>query len=78
MQINRVVIKHNDAELPFERRCVVKFHREDGGVVNRIQLVIDDELINRTSCASLSQPCMLCQGVYIAVVSQFSVVHLPQ
>jgi hypothetical protein len=39
--------------LPVKQRCVVKLHREDEGVVLRIQLVIDDESTNRTSCASL-------------------------
>jgi len=36
-----MLTKHNDAELPLGRRCVVKFHLEDGGVVNRIQLATD-------------------------------------
>jgi hypothetical protein len=43
--------------LPVKQRCVVKLHREDEGVVLRIQLVIDDESINRTSCASLYHKC---------------------
>jgi hypothetical protein len=30
--------------LPVKQRCVVKLHREDEGVVLRIQLVIDDDL----------------------------------
>jgi hypothetical protein len=39
-----MLTKHNDAELPLERRCVVKFRLKDGGVVKRIQLAIDDDL----------------------------------
>ena len=44
MQTDSALTKHNDAELPLERRCVVRFHLEDGGVVNRIQLMIDAAL----------------------------------
>jgi hypothetical protein len=39
-----MLTKHNGAELPLERRCVVKFRLEDGGVVLHIQLAIDDDL----------------------------------
>jgi hypothetical protein len=54
MQINRTLIKHNDAERASEAAFAsLDSISEDGGVVSLIRLATDGKLIDRTSCASL-------------------------
>ena len=64
------VKKQNDAKSPGGQSCVVRFHREDGGVVQRIQLATE-ELLARSDFLriTLSQMKRLRQGVLIAIRS---------
>jgi hypothetical protein len=63
-----------DAKPPGRQRCVVRFHLEDGGVVLRIQLMIDADLSNELLAQySITNERRASRGLYrgsIAVLDQ--------